>query len=31
MLAARAMITFEQAKQPTQDAAPAEPPKAATP
>ena len=31
MLAARAVITFEQAKQPTQDAAPAEPPKAATP
>ena len=31
MLAARAMITFEQAKQPTLDAAPAEPPKAATP
>jgi nucleoid-associated protein YgaU len=31
MLAARAMITFEQAKQPAQDAAPAEPPKAATP
>ena len=31
MLAARAMVTFEQAKQPTQDAAPAEPPKAGTP
>ena len=30
MLAARAMITFERAKEPTQDA-PAEPPKAATP
>jgi hypothetical protein len=31
MLAARAMVTFEQAKQPTQDAAPMEPPKADTP
>lgn len=31
MLAARAMVTFEQAKQPTQDAAPADPPKADTP
>ena len=31
MLAARAMVTFEQAKQPTQDVAPAEPPKAGTP
>jgi hypothetical protein len=31
MLAARAMVTFEQAKQPTQDAAPTEPPKADTP
>jgi len=31
MLAARAMVTFEQAKQPPQDAAPAEPPKGGTP
>jgi hypothetical protein len=31
MLAARAMITFERAKEPTGDAAPAEPPKATTP
>jgi hypothetical protein len=31
MLAARAMVTFEQAKQPPQDGAPAEPPKGATP
>jgi len=31
MLAARAMITFEQAKQPPKDEAPAEPPKGATP
>lgn len=31
MLAARAMITFERAKEPTQDAAPTEPPKASTP